>query len=123
MRDVIYPGPADVRILEQRDFAKMGIKHKHTIEFQRGIKQEVSDHVADALLSHHLVLGEFIELPTEEEVPLVEDDDDEEDDDPQSGETVDDDAKVASENADGHPQQSAGEAGSRSRSGKQRTAS
>lgn len=121
MRDLIYPGPANVRILEQRDFAKMGIKHKHTIEFERGIRQQVSDSVADALLSHHLVLGEFIELPDEEETPLVEDDETE--GDGESGETVDDQATAASENADGHPQQSASEAGSRSRSGKQRPAS
>lgn len=125
MRDLVYAGPADVRILEERDFAKMGIEHKHSIEFQRGIKQGVSDKIAEALLTHHLVLGEFIELPEEEEVPLVPDDEDADDDsdDSKLGETVDDAATAASENADGHPQESASSVGSRPRSGKQRAAS
>lgn len=74
MRDVIYVGPANLRVLGEADFAKMGIEHKHDIEFQRGIKQEVSNSMADSLLSHHLIIGEFIELPEDEEVLVVEPD-------------------------------------------------
>lgn len=144
MRDVIYVGPANVRILAEADFAKMGLEHKDTMEFVRGIRQTVSNKMAEHLLTHHIIIGEFMELDPEESVELITDSDGEgdpegsdgdggddtdpddtsgNDADPNAGETVDDDATAASEKADGHPQDAAASSGSRPRSGNRRSAS
>lgn len=79
MRQVIFTGGADVRLLEEADFVKLGVERKHSLEFQRGVAHEVSDEVAHALLTHHLIVGQFIELEAsdeEEETELVKDPED-----------------------------------------------
>lgn len=133
MRDIVYLGPANIRVLGEDDFAKMGVEHKHDIEFTRGVKQEVSDKIAEKILSHPIVLGEFVELEpeaeTEEVVEVDSDPDGKSDDDedseptPSEGETVHADATAASENADGHPQASAESPAPRPRSNRSQRAS
>lgn len=121
MRQVIYIGPGNTRGLEEADFAKMGIEHKREEVFQRGIAREVSDKIADALLTHPIIMGEFIELEV--------DDEDSEDDEADSAKSTDDEKSGdAGAMADsGHVQQvpegSAKTSGSTPRGSNQRRAS
>lgn len=83
MRDVIYVGVANVRILDENDFAALGVDHKHTIEFQRGVARELSNRIAGALEHHPLVVGEFVVMEqTDSEDDETPDDSNDENFDP-----------------------------------------
>lgn len=57
-----YTGPADSREVGSADYKKAGVDGRKTI-FTRGVPARVeSDETADALLSHPLFEGEFVEV-------------------------------------------------------------
>lgn len=60
MVKVVYIGHADVRELSKTDLAQLGVDRKRGHTFTKGVPEEVANAVAEAILSHPLVAGEFI---------------------------------------------------------------
>lgn len=71
MRNVVYTGPSTYRVLDEDDFHALGVDHK-LVEFKHGESVEVSNALADALLSSPLVASTFAEAPAKDE-EVVED--------------------------------------------------
>lgn len=66
MKQIVYTGTSDVRVLSNEDFQNLDVHDQPAVSFRRGEPVEFKNETAKVFLEHPSLAGEFAEVNVEE---------------------------------------------------------